>query len=117
MSSAGPTVFSRILIVPIEAYRRLISPFLGQRCRFHPSCSAYAVEAIGTHGAIRGLWLASRRLARCHPWNAGGVDPVPPRRPPAWVGPPSAAPADFVGPTALPVSPPVMTAGATRCMS
>lgn len=51
------------------------------RCRFHPSCSSYALQAITTHGAVRGTWLAGRRLLRCHPWNPGGVDHVPPRNP------------------------------------
>lgn len=69
----------RILIVVIAAYRYLISPLLGWHCRFYPSCSAYAEEAIRCHGAARGGWLAVRRLARCHPWHAGGVDPVPAR--------------------------------------
>jgi putative membrane protein insertion efficiency factor len=72
------SVVGRVLVVAIEGYRRLISPFLGQRCRFYPSCSAYAVEAITTHGALRGGLLAIRRIARCHPWNPGGVDHVPP---------------------------------------
>lgn len=61
----------------IRAYQLLISPFLGRNCRFYPSCSSYAVEAIETHGAARGLWLAARRLVRCGPWSAGGYDPVP----------------------------------------
>ena len=78
MMSLSP---GRILAVPvvalIQAYRYLISPMLGSRCRFHPSCSEYAVEAIDRHGFAKGLWLAVRRLGRCHPWNPGGYDPVP----------------------------------------
>jgi len=63
--------------LPIRLYRALLSPILGQRCRFAPSCSAYAVEAIERHGVLRGGWLAVRRVARCHPWHQGGYDPVP----------------------------------------
>ena len=66
-----------ILILLLVAYRRLISPLYGQVCRFFPSCSAYALEAVTVHGAVKGSWLAVRRLLRCHPWNAGGVDHVP----------------------------------------
>jgi putative membrane protein insertion efficiency factor len=63
----------------ILAYRYALSPLLGPRCRFYPSCSAYALEAVDRHGALRGLWLALRRLGRCHPWHPGGYDPVPAR--------------------------------------
>jgi uncharacterized protein len=66
-----------LLILPIRAYQRVLSPLLGPRCRFHPSCSSYAIEAIEKHGAARGGWLAARRLTRCHPLNDGGLDPVP----------------------------------------
>ena len=66
-----------ILILLLLAYRKVISPLYGQVCRFFPSCSAYALEAITVHGAVKGSWLAVRRLMRCHPWNAGGVDHVP----------------------------------------
>lgn len=68
-----------VLIGLLRAYRALISPLYGQVCRYHPSCSAYALEAVREHGSVRGSWLAVRRLARCHPWAAGGYDPVPPR--------------------------------------
>lgn len=61
----------------VIAYRLLISPLLGPRCRFHPSCSAYALEALARHRLPRALWLIVRRLARCHPLNPGGIDPVP----------------------------------------
>ncbi len=61
----------------IKVYRYAISPFLGDRCRFYPSCSCYAEEAVMRHGVLRGGWLALRRLARCHPFHEGGVDPVP----------------------------------------
>ena len=73
------TVAARVLVVPIRWYQRFISPMLGPRCRFAPSCSQYAVDALRTHGAARGLWLTVRRLARCHPFNPGGYDPVPAR--------------------------------------
>ncbi|SCG49990.1 membrane protein insertion efficiency factor YidD [Micromonospora inositola] len=66
-----------MLLVPIVAYRRWISPALPARCRFYPSCSAYAVEAVSRHGALRGAWLTVRRLSRCHPFHPGGHDPVP----------------------------------------
>jgi uncharacterized protein len=71
---------ARVLTLPIVAYRRWISPALPARCRFYPSCSAYALEAISTHGVLRGLRLAIWRLLRCQPFNAGGYDPVPPRK-------------------------------------
>ena len=74
-------MIARVLVLPIRLYQLLISPLLGPRCRFYPSCSAFAVEALQRHGAIRGSWLAVRRLGRCHPWNPGGPDPVPSARP------------------------------------
>jgi len=61
----------------VRSYQLLLSPLLPPSCRFTPSCSAYAHEALMRHGAVRGSWLAARRLARCHPWNPGGYDPVP----------------------------------------
>ena len=68
----------RLLLGLITLYRWTLSPFLGSRCRFYPSCSQYAAEAIVVHGAARGAWLALKRILRCHPFNSGGVDPVPP---------------------------------------
>lgn len=65
------------LIGLVRAYKYLVSPYLGNRCRFDPSCSEYAIEALRRHGASRGLWLALRRVSRCHPWHPGGFDPVP----------------------------------------
>jgi putative membrane protein insertion efficiency factor len=61
----------------IRAYQLAISPMLGNRCRFYPSCSDYSMEALQRHGVFRGLWLAVRRIGRCHPWHPGGYDPVP----------------------------------------
>jgi hypothetical protein len=61
----------------IRGYQLAISPFLGPRCRFYPSCSHYAIEAIETHGALSGVWLTIKRISRCHPWHEGGFDPVP----------------------------------------
>lgn len=69
---------ARLLSLLVRGYQLVLSPLLGPRCRFYPSCSAYAVEALSTHGAVKGTWLAARRLLRCHPWNPGGIDHVPP---------------------------------------
>lgn len=66
-----------VLIYLIRGYQWLLSPLLGECCRYYPSCSQYAVEAIERHGCWRGGWLALRRLLRCHPWGPGGYDPVP----------------------------------------
>jgi putative membrane protein insertion efficiency factor len=68
----------RVAIALIRAYQWLLSPWLGQNCRYLPSCSEYAAEAIDCHGLVRGGWLAVRRLGRCHPWGGHGYDPVPP---------------------------------------
>lgn len=68
---------SKTLIIPIRSYQLLISPLLGPRCRFYPSCSSYAIEAIDRFGVIQGGGLALRRIGRCHPLHPGGVDPVP----------------------------------------
>ena len=67
----------RILIFIIRAYQYIISPFLGNSCRFYPTCSSYAQTAIEKHGIFIGSWMAVKRLGRCHPWSPGGVDPVP----------------------------------------
>lgn len=67
----------KILILLIKGYRLTLSPFVGGQCRFHPTCSHYTEEAIHRHGPLRGSWLGVRRIARCHPWNEGGIDPVP----------------------------------------
>ena len=77
----GPGAAARLLMAVISGYRMVVSPMLGPRCRFYPSCSAYALGAVREHGALRGMWLAVRRIGRCHPFNPGGYDPVPPRGP------------------------------------
>jgi conserved hypothetical protein YidD len=70
---------ARILIYLIRLYRYTLSPWLGNQCRFYPTCSCYAEQAIARYGVLRGGWLALHRLLRCHPWRPGGVDPVPER--------------------------------------
>lgn len=70
-------MLKRLLIFPIVLYRRFISPLTPPACRFTPTCSQYAIEAIEKHGAIKGTWLAVRRILRCHPWGGSGYDPVP----------------------------------------
>ncbi|MES9540595.1 membrane protein insertion efficiency factor YidD [Spirillospora sp. NPDC049024] len=77
-----PGPVAAVLILLVRAYRRFLSPLLGQQCRFHPSCSAYGLEALQVHGALRGTWLTARRIARCHPFHPGGYDPVPPKKTP-----------------------------------
>ena len=72
-----PSAAAWFVVLLLNGYRRFISPLLAERCRFYPSCSAYALEAVQVHGALRGGWLAARRLSRCHPFHAGGLDPVP----------------------------------------
>jgi len=75
---SGPAgVPRRLLATLIRGYQRFVSPGLPPSCRFHPSCSQYALEAVTRHGALKGGWLAARRLARCHPFHPGGFDPVP----------------------------------------
>jgi uncharacterized protein len=75
-----PSPMKRLLLALIRLYQLCLSPFVGSQCRFYPTCSVYAAEAIDTHGALRGGWLALRRLLRCHPFHPGGFDPVPPAR-------------------------------------
>ena len=74
-AAVGP--LAAVLLLLLTFYRRLISPLLGPRCRFVPTCSTYAVEAVQRHGALRGSWLTLKRLLRCHPFAEGGYDPVP----------------------------------------
>jgi uncharacterized protein len=68
----------RTIQAPIRVYRRYISPIKPATCRFYPTCSAYALEAIEVHGPLKGSWLAAKRISRCHPFHPGGLDPVPP---------------------------------------
>ncbi len=71
------TPLAWVISLPVRAYRILFSPWVGFNCRYQPTCSAYALEALERHGAIRGAWLAARRIGRCHPWGHSGYDPVP----------------------------------------
>lgn len=71
------TPLAHIFALPVRAYRAVFSPWVGHNCRYDPTCSAYALEALEKHGAIKGGWLAARRIARCHPWGGMGVDDVP----------------------------------------
>jgi hypothetical protein len=71
------SLLAKPLIWLVRGYQLLISPFVPPSCRFHPTCSHYAIEALQKHGALKGAWLAVRRIVRCHPWHPGGHDPVP----------------------------------------
>ena len=73
----NPTPFGQSAILMIKAYQKVLSPMLGQRCRFYPSCSQYTLEAIEEWGLIKGIYLGTKRLSKCHPLNEGGFDPVP----------------------------------------
>jgi putative membrane protein insertion efficiency factor len=77
MSSAKPSLLARLLLMLIRVYQYLLSPLIGTQCRFAPTCSHYAADALRKYGAIKGSYLTIRRLLRCHPWNPGGFDPVP----------------------------------------
>ncbi|MEO1704351.1 MAG: membrane protein insertion efficiency factor YidD [Pseudomonadota bacterium] len=70
---------AHLIALPIKFYRLVLSPWIGLECRFHPTCSSYALEALEVHGAFKGSWLAIRRIARCHPWGGSGIDNVPPK--------------------------------------
>jgi len=105
---AGATVgrvVSLLLLGLVHGYRRFVSPLLGPRCRFYPSCSAYALEAIRVHGAAKGTVLATARVCRCHPWNPGGVDHVPARG--AWRPEPYVPLTRFDEPAAPAAQPPL----------
>ncbi len=69
---------TKLAVMVVRGYQLIVSPWLAPRCRFYPSCSCYSIDALQEHGALRGLWLTVRRLARCHPFHSGGHDPVPP---------------------------------------
>ena len=71
------TPFAYIISLPVRAYRLVLSPWVGMNCRYHPTCSAYALEALEKHGGIKGSYLTIRRILRCHPWGGSGVDNVP----------------------------------------
>jgi putative membrane protein insertion efficiency factor len=73
----GSGLMAMILLATLSLYRKVLSPLLGSACRFEPSCSRYASDAIRKHGALQGSWLAARRISRCHPFHEGGFDPVP----------------------------------------
>ncbi|TMM49421.1 membrane protein insertion efficiency factor YidD [Sulfitobacter sabulilitoris] len=76
------TPLARFMALPVRAYRIVFSPWVGHNCRYQPTCSVYALEALSRHGGIKGTWLAARRIARCHPWGGSGYDPVPDADPP-----------------------------------
>ena len=71
------TPLAWILALPVKGYRLVFSPWVGHNCRYHPTCSAYALEALEKHGGLKGGWLAARRIMRCHPWGSTGIDNVP----------------------------------------
>jgi len=87
---ASRSIAQQVLIGAVKFYRLMLSPWLGSSCRFEPTCSAYALTALEWHGATKGAWFSARRLLRCHPWCAGGCDPVPEARP---ISPATAPPA------------------------
>lgn len=80
MLTTQPSLLARLLMLVVKFYRYFISPMMAPRCRFNPTCSRYALDAIQIHGAFKGSWLALKRIAKCHPLHAGGDDPVPPRK-------------------------------------
>ena len=77
---ASPGLAAGAILIAIQAYRLTLSAFLGRQCRFAPTCSEYAAEAVRAHGALHGGWLGLKRIGRCHPWGGSGYDPVPPRQ-------------------------------------
>ncbi len=89
------TMLQQVLKSLIAAYQAIVSPLLGPRCRYHPTCSNYMSQAVEQHGALRGVWLGLRRLARCHPWSEGGHDPIPRARTHAATQPPQDQPSSL----------------------
>jgi len=79
-NSTSQNIAVKVVIFIIKAYQRWLSPLLGNNCRFNPTCSSYAIGAINRFGAVKGCWLAAKRILKCHPLNAGGDDPVPPSK-------------------------------------
>jgi len=77
------TPLAYLLSLPVRAYRLVLSPWVGRSCRFQPTCSEYALDALRLHGGVKGSYLAAHRICRCHPWGGEGYDPVPPARPEA----------------------------------
>ncbi len=80
MSMGITAVPAKVAIMLVRLYQKMVSPWLGPRCRFHPSCSNYCIEALQQHGMVRGLWLGVKRIFKCHPFHPGGYDPVPEKR-------------------------------------
>lgn len=81
-SDVSPTLGARVGVMLVRLYQGTLGPFMGGHCRYQPTCSQYAIDALRSHGLLRGCWLAARRVLRCHPWGGMGHDPVPPRRVP-----------------------------------
>ena len=80
MNAAAPSLPAEALKLGVRVYQFTLRPFIGVHCRYHPHCSAYAIEALSEHGAIRGTAMTARRILRCNPWTPGGYDPVPPAK-------------------------------------
>jgi len=74
------TPLAHIIALPVRFYRLVFSPLVGKSCRYQPTCSAYAMEALETHGALKGSWLAAKRIGKCHPFGGSGYDPVPEKK-------------------------------------
>jgi putative membrane protein insertion efficiency factor len=77
LSQTWRTITTWPLVLLVRVYQLVLSPFLGHNCRFHPTCSSYTIRALENHGCIKGLWLAAKRISKCHPFHPGGIDPVP----------------------------------------